>query len=114
VWLHASPRFIRSGDWVVPPSESGIPPHWTADEATLRRAQDLNYYSPDRVCIFDSEGAPAIDHIDRFSFITNSSYIYEVEPEEPLEADPDPSAPLSWRRCKRARILSCKHRPSSI
>jgi hypothetical protein len=113
LWLHASPTFIADGDYILSPKDSGYPPRWASDEPTVRWAEDKNLYRRDRVCIFDSEGASAQDHIGRFSFVTPESYIYEVQPIGALEDDPDLPGHFSWRCCPRARVLSCLHHPIS-
>jgi hypothetical protein len=109
VWLHASPSFIATGDFVLPPSESGLSPQWLSDPAGVQRAEDFGTYRSDRVSIFDSEGVEAQDHIDRFSFVTPASYIYEVEPIGPLEPDP---AYFTFRFCLKAQVLRCLYAPS--
>ena len=108
MWLHASPNLIADGDYVLPSSESGLSPHWSSDPAAIEQAIELGQYRPNRVSIFDSEGARAADHIGRFSFVAAASYIYEVEPIGRLEQDP---THFSFRFCVRARVLSCLHRP---
>jgi hypothetical protein len=79
-----------------------------SDAAGIQRAADLGVYRSNRVSIFDSEGVAAQDHIDRFSFITRESYIYEVEPFGPLEQDP---AYFSFRFCLKAQVLHCLYAP---
>lgn len=111
VWLHSSPNEIPNGDWVIAPNDSGRPPHWTGDPATLKRAEDCGFYRRDRVYIFDAEGAPTKDHVNRFAFIPPSSYVYEFEPDGEIELDPDPVAQSSFRSCRRARVIGCHHRP---
>lgn len=108
VWLHASPNSIADGDYVLPSSASGLSPHWSSDPAAIEHAIELGQYRPNRVSIFDSEGARAEDHIGRFSFVTAASYIYEVEPVGPLEQDP---VYFGFHFCLRARVLSCLYRP---
>jgi len=108
MWLHASPNPIANGDFVLPVSESGLSPHWSSDQTTIEHAIGLGQYRPNRVSIFDSEGARAEDHIGRFSFVTSASYIYEVEPLGPTEQDP---THFSFRFCLRARVVSCLYRP---
>jgi len=73
----------------------------------------MRQYRRDRVYVFDSEGAPAISHIGRFSFITADSYMYAVQPIGDLERDPDRTALPSFRCCPRALVLSCVHSPRS-
>ncbi len=108
MWLHASPSFIATGDFVLPPSESGLSPHWLSDAAGVQRAEDFGTYRSDRVSIFNSEGVAAQDHIDRFAFVTRESYIYEVEPFGPIEQDP---AYFSFRFCLKAQVLRCLYAP---
>jgi hypothetical protein len=112
MWLHASPNFIAAGDYVLSPSESGHPPRW-GDEATVRRAEALGLYRRDRIYIFDSAGAPVKDHINRFTFVTSESYIYEVKPIGKLESDTDRPGHFSFRRCVRAQVVRCRHWPES-
>ena len=113
MWLHASPNCIADGEWILPPSQSGLAPQWTNDVASLERALELDQYSLDHVCIFDSEGSRVRDHVNRFSFTADTYYIYEVEPAGSLERDPDPAALSGWRCCLRARVISCQYRPEA-
>jgi hypothetical protein len=83
-WLHASPSFIAEGTLVSPPGDSRVP-RWPGAEEAERKG----WYRRDRVCIFSSdEGVPVTDHIDRFEFVTHSSYVYEVQPIGELEDGP--------------------------
>ena len=108
MWLHASPNFIAAGTLVSPPAGSRVP-RWPG----AQQAQLMGWYRPDRVCVFWSdEGVPVKDHVGRFDFVTDTTYIYEVEPIGELEADPAPGGHDSWRCCPAARVLSCHRSPS--
>ena len=103
MWLHASPCVFADGDLISPPGNERAP-RWPA----AAEAEDRGWYRRDRVCIFWSDkGIPVADHIGRFEFATEMSYLYEVEPIGDLESDPAGGGHDSWRCCQSARVLSC-------
>src|SRR5438552_2119398 len=108
MWLHASPSFIAVGDLVSPPGDLRIP-RWPGAEQAARKG----WYHRERVCVFWSdESVPVTDHVDRFEFVTRSTYVYEVEPIGDLEQDPAPGSHESWRCCVRALVLRCRFSPT--
>jgi hypothetical protein len=103
MWLHASPSFLAEGSLVSPPGALRVP-RWPGAE----QAERMGWYRRDRVCVFWSdETVPVSHHIDRFEFVTRSTYVYEVEPIGDLEDDQAPGGHESWRCCIGARVLRC-------
>lgn len=86
-YWHCSPAVLPVGARVLPPASTGLPPRFPAADDAERRG----HYRPDRVSIMEAIGQPR-DQVGRFSFCDLAAYIYEVVPEGPLEADPDPTS----------------------
>jgi hypothetical protein len=85
---------------VISPPGDGRAPRWP-------EAEERGWYRRDRVYIFWSdEGVPIGDHIGRFEFATEKSYLYDVEPIGDLETDPAGGGHDSWQCCVSARVLS--------
>jgi hypothetical protein len=99
MWLHASPSPIADGDYVLPRNVTKQPAYGGIAYPDSRA---------DRVYVFCDLGLPVEQHLDRFAFIRRDGYVYEVESEEPSEADP---AFHEWRSCARAKVLRCAYSP---
>ena len=107
MWLHASPCVFAEGEMVSPPGNERAP-RWPGAVEAERRGS----YRRDRVYIFWSdEVIPVGDHIGRFEFATEKSYLYEVEPIGELQIDPAAGGHDCWRCCLSARVLACRLRP---
>lgn len=99
----AAPPRSPVGARVLPPATSGQPPRTPAADDAERRG----HYRRDRVSIMEAVGRPG-DQIGRFPFCDPAGYIYEVVPEGPLEADPDPTSDgKGWWLCAAAQVTRC-------
>jgi hypothetical protein len=88
------------GNRVLPRSETNAPSGILSDElATEGRAK--GWYDPAYVYVYHRN----------LGFAQSQHYVFEVEPEPPLEADPGNPNGL-MRRCSRARILGCIQEPT--
>jgi hypothetical protein len=112
VWLHCSPAQIPHGGFVTPARERGgasrTHPNGYGD-------QELRWYDPDLVYVFDSGGIDPLQHMGRFAFTRQDYYWYEVEPDGPLGLDGDHGAAvMQSATCRRARVIRCLHRPDPV
>lgn len=111
VWLHGSPAWIPSGDWVLPAAQLG---GRSRSHPNGYGPEELVWYRPDRVYVFDSGGIEPRQHIGRFAYVRSDYYLYEVEPEE-LGPDDDAFAvTMQSASCARARVLRCVYEPDLL
>jgi hypothetical protein len=99
-WWHGGPRI--NGDWILPADQ--IPGCVTTRDAFTTKTAVDDVYDPTKVYIVNDRQAALM-----FAAVWPTPWLYMVEPDGPLEADPDfignPADPLTAMRCPRARIL---------
>ena len=109
-WLHFTEHEIV-GPFVLPAAQTGIvPSSYSGSAPAIADATARGQYRPDQVYVMDSHGIDVRNIIGGgYSFASGSNVrAYEVEPDGPLEPDPDPSLRdhyLASRCCRRARVL---------
>lgn len=111
MWFHCSPFLIPDGDLIQSPDVRSTDPISWGDD--LAKAEALGICVTDRVFVYSHETDDASQHFNIAKWATPGRYYYEVEPKEPLEADPSPFAPENFQCCTEATVIRCVYRPET-
>ena len=98
-YFHGGNRKLRVGDYLLPPTETGV--LGTSDLNPLCRR--------DRVYLTQS-----IDGAQFFASAALSPVVYEAVPEGEIEADPDCTEPGVSIACQKAKIVAIHKIPGKV
>jgi hypothetical protein len=100
-YWHGGMPGLNPGDWILPPRETGSKSGLLADldEAGIEASAEVRR---DDVVYLASDITAAVMF---GALYPGGGWVYEVEPTEPLEPDPDCDDPTLSFRCPRAQVL---------
>jgi hypothetical protein len=99
-YFHGGNRGLKAGDYILPPSETG--------RSSVSDFGAQRVHRKDRIYVSTRLGDAAF-----FASASDEPVVYEVEPAEPVEPDPDCISGVSFA-CPKAKIVSIHEIPSAV